>query len=47
MNLAIELNEKERDLVSRIDFDPGAGSYNRDSWQPIIASLLGMQICVS
>lgn len=35
MNLAIELNEKERDLASRIDFNPAGGSYNRDSWQPI------------
>jgi hypothetical protein len=42
MNLAIELNEKERDLVSRIDFDPGAGSYNRDSWQPIADAMAAL-----
>lgn len=33
MNLAIELNENEKDLVSRIDFDPSGRSQNRDSWQ--------------
>lgn len=35
MNLAIELNENEKDLVSRIDFNPTGGSHNSDSWQPI------------
>jgi len=35
MNLAIALNEKEKELVSRIDFDPRGGAYNRDSWLPI------------
>lgn len=33
MTLAIELNENEKDLVSRIDFDPSGRSQNRDSWR--------------
>lgn len=35
MNLAIELNEAEQKLVSRIDFNPSGTSYSRDSWQPV------------
>jgi hypothetical protein len=35
MNMAIELTERERDLVSRIDFEPSGKSHDRESWQPI------------
>jgi len=34
-SLAVELTEKERHLVSRIDFDPLARSHDRDTWQPV------------
>jgi hypothetical protein len=34
-DLAIELTEKEKELVSRIDFNPSAGSHNAASWRPI------------
>jgi len=34
-SLTIELTERERDLVSRIAFNPSAGSHNADSWRPV------------
>ena len=34
-NLAIDLTERERDLVSRIDFNPSARSHDADSWRPV------------
>lgn len=37
--MAIELTERERDLVSRIDFEPSGKSYNRESWQPIAEAM--------
>ncbi len=42
MNLAIELNEAEQKLVSRIDFNPSRVSYNRDSWQPIAEAMAAL-----
>jgi hypothetical protein len=35
MRLAIELNENEKDLISRIDFNPTRGPHNSDSWRPM------------
>jgi hypothetical protein len=34
-NLAIKLTEREKELVSRIDFNPSAGGHNAVSWQPV------------
>ena len=34
-DLEIELTERERALVSQIDFYPSAASHNADSWRPI------------
>jgi hypothetical protein len=34
-NLSIELTDRERVLVSRIDFNPQAAAHNADSWRPV------------
>lgn len=39
MNLAIELNDKERGLLSRIDFAPSSATFNRDSWAPVAEAM--------
>jgi hypothetical protein len=41
-DLAIELTEREKSLVSQIDFDPVPTSHNADSWQPIADAIVAL-----
>ena len=41
-DLVIELTEREKVLVSQIDFNPSALSHNVDSWRPIANAMEGL-----